>query len=97
MNRSNRGGLATLVCVCLLIQGLGGCDRPDLRPGPSQVHVQQSVNPNQLIAFKDPLTGLFISDVRDAQDHVVQFTTAGELVWTDGTHLSDHSAQGPGE
>src|SRR5207249_2277927 len=29
---------------------------------------------------------------------VVQFTTAGELVWTaDGTHLPGHFAVGPGE
>jgi len=55
------------------------------------------VNPNQLIVFKDPLTGLSASDVRDAQDHIVQFTTVSELVWTaDGTHLPGHSVQGPG-
>jgi len=98
MNRSNRGGLATLVCVCLLIQGLVGCGRSDSRPTPSGPSpVQQPVNPNQLIAFIDPLTGLSTSDVRDAQDHIVRFTTAGELVWAaDGTHLPGHFVTGPG-
>jgi hypothetical protein len=98
MNRSHRRGLTTLVGVCLLIQGLAGCGRSDLRPTPSAPSaVQQPVNPNLLIVFKDPLTGLSTPDVRDAQDHIVQFTTAGELVWTaDGTHLPGHAAVGPG-
>jgi len=99
MNRSNRGGLATLACVCLLIQAFVGCGRSDSRPTPSAPSaVPQPVNPNQVVVFRDPLTGLSISDVRDAQDHIVQFTTAGELVWiADGTHLPGHSALGPGE
>jgi carboxypeptidase family protein len=48
------------------------------------------------VVFKDPLTGLSTSDVRDAQGHVVQFTTANELIWIDGTHLSGHQVDGPG-
>ena len=98
MNRSNRRKLAALVVLVFLIQGLVGCSRSDSRPTPSGPSaVQQPVNPNQLIVFKDPLTGLSTSDVRDAQDHIVQFTTASELVWTaDGTHVPGHSAQGPG-
>jgi hypothetical protein len=97
MNRSSRGGLRTGVVLLLLIQGLVGCGR-DSRPTPSAPSaVQQPVNPNQLIVFKDPLTSLSTSDVRDAQDHIVQFTTASELVWTtDGTHFPGHSVQGPG-
>ena len=98
MNRSNRAGLATLVCVCLLIQGLVGCGRSDSRPTPlAPSPVQQPVNPNRLIIFNDPLTGLSTSDVRAAQDQIVRFTTAGELVWMpDGTHLPGHFVQGPG-
>jgi hypothetical protein len=46
--------------------------------------------------FTDPLTGVSTSDVRDAQDHIVQFTTTNELVWIDGTHLPRHSVSGPG-
>src|SRR5262245_22062813 len=101
MNRNSRRGLGTLACVCVLIQAFVGCGRSDSRPTPSAPSapsaVQQPANPNATAVFKDPLTGLSISDVRDAQDHIVQFTAARELVWIDGTHLPGHSALGPGE
>jgi Carboxypeptidase regulatory-like domain len=95
----------TWVVLLLLLQGLVGCGRSDWQPTPSAPSsvqqpppaVQQPANPNQLIVFKDPLTGLSTSDVRDAQEHIVQFTMASELVWTaDGRHLPGHSVQGPG-
>jgi hypothetical protein len=111
MNRGNRGGFATLVWASLLIQGLAGCGRPDSRPtvtaptltaptltapSPVQQPPESTNRSNQLIVFKDPLTSLSTSDVRDAQDHIVQFTTS-ELVWmADGTHLPGHFVQGPG-
>lgn len=40
--------------------------------------------------FKDPVTGLSTPDVRDARGHIVQFTTANELIWIDGTHIPGH-------
>jgi hypothetical protein len=49
-----------------------------------------------LVVFTDPVTGRSTSDVHDAEDHVVQFTTANELIWVDGTRLSGHPADGPG-
>ena len=92
-------GTRTQLVLLLLIQELVGCGRSPTPSAPSQV--QQPVNPNQpaipgqLIAFKDPVTGFSTSDVRDAQDHIVQFTTTGELVWAaDGTHLPGHFVQG---
>jgi hypothetical protein len=39
---------------------------------------------------------LSTSDVRDGQGHIVQFTTADELIWLDGTHISGHQLDGPG-
>jgi hypothetical protein len=88
----------TWIGLLLLVQGLVGCSRSDPWPTPSAPSpVQQPVTQNQLIVFKDPLTGLSTSEVRDAQDHIVQFTTASELVWTaDGTHLPGHVVAGPG-
>ena len=60
---------------------------------PSEVPPQPR---NALVVFTDPLTGLSTSDVRDAHDHVVQFTTANELVWIDGSRLPGHQVDGPG-
>jgi len=86
--------------VLIVANGLVGCSNPGA-PRPSVVSAPSAVSqpsPSSPVAFKDPLTGLSTSDVRDAHDHIVQFTTAGELLWTaDGTHLPGHSAVGPGE
>ena len=73
-----------------------GCSNP-AAPAPSAPSAVSQPKPSALVVYKDPLTGLSTSDVRDAQDHIVQFTTSGELVWTaDGTHLPGHIAEGPG-
>lgn len=87
------------IAVLFVATGLIGCSNP-IAPVPSPPSVPSSVpqpNAGALVVFRDPLTGLATSDVRDAEDHIVQFTTAGELVWTaDGTRLPGHSAGGPG-
>ena len=83
----------------VLMMGLSlGCSNPTApAPAPSAPSAVSQPKPSALVVYKDPLTGLSTSDVRDAQDHIVQFTTAGELVWTaDGTHLPGHFAEGPG-
>jgi carboxypeptidase family protein len=92
------------IAVLFVATGVAGCSGPTApvpsapsavsQPGPSAV---SQPNAGGLAVFRDPLTGLSTSDVRDAQDHIVQFTTARELVWTaDGTRLPGHSADGPG-
>jgi hypothetical protein len=41
-----------------------------------------------LVVFREPATGFSTTDVHDAHDRIVQFTTRGDLVWTpDGTHI----------
>jgi hypothetical protein len=41
-----------------------------------------------LRVFTDPSTGFSTSDVRDAQDQIVQFTSRGDLIWgADGTRF----------
>ena len=80
------------IAVFMVANGLVGCSNPTA-PAPSAPSAPSSVsqpNPGALVVFKDPLTGLFTSDVRDAQDHVVRFTTTNELIWIDGTHLPGH-------
>jgi hypothetical protein len=86
------------IAVLLVACGLVSCSNP-VAPAPSAPPSPSGVsqpNPGALVVFKDPVTGLSTSDVRDARDHVVQFTTANELVWIDGTHLPGHQVDGPG-
>ena len=48
-----------------------------------------------LAVFLDRETGFTTSDVHDAQDQVVRFTDAGELLWAaDGTRLTGFLADG---
>jgi hypothetical protein len=84
------------IAVLIVATGLVGCSNP-AAPAPSASHGVSQPNASAPVVFKDPLTGLSTSDVRDAVGHIVQFTTADELVWTaDGRHLSGHFVQGPG-
>ena len=48
-------------------------------------------DPSQLVVFGEP-SGFSTTEVRDAQDHIVQFTEGGDLVWmADGTHLPGYA------
>lgn len=83
---------AAVVNVLAVIVTTVGCNNP-AAPAPSAPSPPPGVSqpkPTELVVFRDPVTGLSTSDVRDARGHVVQFTTANELVWIDGTHLSGH-------
>jgi hypothetical protein len=91
----------TVIALLLLIQGFVGCGQsgPSPMPAAPSPAVQPLPQPaaNQLVVFRDPLTGLSTSDVRDAQDDIVQFTTANELIWAaNGTRLPGHYVEGPG-
>lgn len=45
--------------------------------------------------FRDRASGFWTSDLRDAQEQIVQFNTANELIWTaDGTRLPGYRAEG---
>ena len=81
------------IAIVMIATGLVGCSKSTVPLAPTAVSPPQ---PAALVVFRDPLSGLSTSDVRDAQGHIVQFTIAGELVWIDGTHLSTHWAGGPG-
>jgi len=83
------------IAVLMVANGLVGCSNP-AAPAPSVPSGVSQPNPGALVVFKDPLTGFSTSDVRDAQGHVVQFTTANELIWIDGTRLPGHQVDGPG-
>jgi hypothetical protein len=86
------------IAVLVAANGLGGCSNPGapshVAPSPPSAVSQPS--PAPLLVFTDPVTGFSTSDVRDAHDHIVQFTTANELIWIDGTRLPGHPVEGPG-
>ena len=81
------------IAVLIVAGKLVGCSTS---PAPSAPSADSLPNAGALVVFTDPLTGHSTADVRDAQDHVVQFTTANELIWIDGTRLPGHQADGPG-
>src|SRR5262245_24757342 len=77
-----------LLVILLLSPALTGCGKSspvvpsESRPTPTPVTVPQ------LEVFVDDLTGFQTSDLRDAQNQVVQFNRRNELIWAaDGTHL----------
>jgi hypothetical protein len=87
--------LLARIAVFIAANGVVGCSNPSA-PAPSVRSVVSQPNSDALVVFKDPLTGLSTSDVRDAQNHVLRFTIGNELIWIDGTHFSGHPAGGPG-
>ena len=91
MTNKSLAGIAML----MVATGFVGCSNP-AAPAPSTRPGVSQPTPSELVVFKDPVTGLSTSNVRDARGHIVQFTTANELVWVDGTHLSGHYVGGPG-
>ncbi|HTM25640.1 MAG TPA: carboxypeptidase-like regulatory domain-containing protein [Vicinamibacterales bacterium] len=92
--KRTRNGIALL----MISVGLAGCSNPAARAPSAPLAPSGVSQPDNaaLVVFRDPLTGLSTSDVRDARGHIVQFTTANELIWIDGTHLSGHQVGGPG-
>ena len=78
--------------VLLAANGMVGCGNPVVPTPPSAPSAPPGVSqtPATLTMFKDPVTGLSTPDVRDARGHIVQFTTANELIWIDGTHIPGH-------
>src|SRR5690349_7481431 len=93
--------LLARIAVVVAANGAIGCSNPDAptrlaQSPPSAPSPPSAANPTSLVVFTDPATGLSTSDVRDAHDRVVQFTSANELIWIDGTRLADHQVEGPG-
>ena len=91
MTKKSIVGLAVL----LVANGLVACSNGSGRALSAPSVVSSPIG-SALVVFRDPVTGVSTSDVRDAQGHIVQFTNAGALVWSDGTHLSGHQVTGPG-
>lgn len=74
------------IVFLVIIQGLAGCGSSGSSAAPSALSpVPQPVpqpTPIRLAAFTDPAAGFSTPDVRDAQEQIVRFNTADELIWT---------------
>ncbi len=89
-------GLRTGVFLLVLAHALTGCDGRESSSRPSAPSpVPQPASSPILRVFTEQASGFSTSDVRDAQEQIVQFNTANELIWTaDGTRLPGYSASG---
>lgn len=94
--------MPTGIVLLVLVPGLAGCGSSSTPLAPSPVPqaaplVPQATPPPpiSLVAFTDLATGFSTFDVRDAQEQIVQFNTASELIWTaTGTRFAEYFAGG---
>jgi hypothetical protein len=62
---------------------------------PSPVNSPPPQQPSVIRVFTDEASGYASSDLHDAQDQIVRFTTAGELIWVaDGRRFSGYVVKG---
>jgi hypothetical protein len=83
--------LKTRLLLLTLLPSLVACDsaQSPAPSAPTPVPTPDSTPaPSTLAVFTEHDTGFTTTDLRDAQDQIVQFSTSGELIWTaDGTRL----------
>jgi hypothetical protein len=76
--------------MLLAVIALGGCSRTQPSLAPSAVPQANPSAPSEpsLVSFRDPATGFVTTDLRDAEEEVVRFNYAAELIWADGTRIA---------
>jgi hypothetical protein len=81
--------LPAVLTVLLSAQAIAGCTDSSSTPSPAG---PSGVTPEQrLVTVTESSSGFSTTDVRDADDQVVQFTVNGQLIWAaDGTRLSGY-------
>ena len=86
---TNKIAMGTVFLV--LAHGLSGCSGSRSSPSSPSAVLQPPPPPvPSLIVFTDKASGFSTPDLRDAQEQIVQFNTAAELIWTaDGTPSLD--------
>jgi hypothetical protein len=86
----------TGVVLLMLAQALAGCDgtnpvRGPVTPSPVEPPPAGPPPTPTLRAFLESSTGFSTTDVRDADDQIIQVNSANELIWTpDGTRLKGY-------
>src|SRR5262245_20456910 len=74
--------------LLLLVPTLTGCGQSSPVVPSASRPVPAPAPAPQLAMFVDDLTGFQTSDLRDAQNQIIQFNSGNELIWTpDGTRL----------
>jgi hypothetical protein len=84
------------IVLLVLALGMAGCGSfsPPAAPSPVPQATPPPI-PVSLIVFTDFATGFSTSDVRDAQEQIVRFNTARELIWTaDDTRFRGYAVIG---
>ena len=83
----------TGVVLLVLAQALAGCDDQGATAGPAAPS-PTTRPPATLYSFVESSSGFSTTDVRDADDQIIQVTTANELIWTaDGTRLTGYAVR----
>ena len=75
--------LGSVLALVLLVSGCRASDRHITAPRPlrSVSAVPPPPSPVVVRVFTDTTTGFSTSDVSDADEQIVQFNTAGEVIW----------------
>jgi hypothetical protein len=72
----------TIVPLLALTLAMAACGSPT-SPSPAGGR-STSTSATTLMVFTDRASGFSTTDVRDAYEQIVQFNTAGEMIWTAG-------------
>lgn len=73
------------ISLLLVAQALAGCNDHGATPGPG---APSPLPAPRLVSFEESSTGFSTTDLRDADDQIVQFTVNGQLIWAaDSTRL----------
>jgi hypothetical protein len=77
------------ITILLFAQALAGCNDHGSTPSPA---APSGPTPEAgLVTVTESSSGFSTTDLRDADDQIVQFTTSGQLLWAaDGTRLSGY-------
>jgi hypothetical protein len=83
------------VLLLCLVAAAGCRDRGPAAPSPATPPTPPLGTMNGLRVFTEPASGFATSDVRDAQDQVVQFSVMGELIWAaDSSRFPGYTVSG---
>ena len=79
----------TSVVLLVIAQALAACNDHGVTPSPAAP--SGLVPETRLVAVAESSSGFSTTDLRDADDQIVQFTVNGQLIWAeDGTRLSGY-------